>query len=78
MRFDATLMTPHAPAAMNGSVSESSPERISNCAGTAARKALTRSTEPPASLIATMFAQSRARRTTVSTPISIPQRPGIE
>ena len=32
MRFDATLITPTAPAAMKGSVSESSPERISNSA----------------------------------------------
>ena len=31
--FDATLMTPFPPAPMNGSVSESSPERMTNSAG---------------------------------------------
>ena len=77
MMFEATLITPTAPALMNGSVSESSPERISNASGSAARNALTRSTVPPASLMATMFAQSFARRAHVSTAISTPQRPGM-
>ena len=77
MMFDATLITPHAPALMNGSVSESSPDKISNASGSAARNALTRSTVPPASLMATMFAQSFASRTHVSTAISTPQRPGM-
>ncbi len=78
MRFEATLITPTAPADMNGKVSESSPERISNFSGSAARNWLTRSTVPPASLIATMVAHSCASRATVSTPISMPQRPGME
>ena len=45
--------------------------------GNIARSALTRSTVPPASLMATMFAQSFASRTQVSMAISTPQRPGM-
>ena len=77
MTFDATLMTPCAPTAMNGSVSESSPLRIVNLGPSAARNWLTRSALPPASLMPTMFLHSRASRLTVSTPISTPQRPGM-
>src|ERR1051326_3967741 len=69
-KFDATLTTPTAPTERNGNVSESSPLKIVNASGKRARNSLTRSTLPPASLIATMFAQSIARRSTVSGPIS--------
>jgi len=62
---------------MNGSVRESSPLRMTNFGPQAARIWLTRSQEPPASLMPTMFGKSAARRRTVSTPISIPQRPGM-
>ena len=58
MTLDATLMTPLAPTAMNGSVSESSPDRISNFGPSAARNCDTRSQLPPASLMPTMFLQS--------------------
>ena len=75
--FDATLMTPCAPTAMNGSVSESSPDNISNLLPSAARSCETRSALPPASLMPTMFLQSAARRFTVGTAISMPQRPGM-
>ena len=77
MMLDATLMTPTAPAAMNGSVRASSPDRISNSGGNTCRSWLTRSTLPPASLIATIFGHARASRRTVSTPISMPERPGM-
>ena len=77
MIFDATEITPSAPTDINASVSPSSPERIVNFAGSAARSWLTRSTLPPASLIATMFRHSLASRATVSTPISTPHRPGM-
>src|SRR5205823_14003861 len=45
-RFEATLTTPAAPTAMNGSVSESSPLRIVNDSGKRRRNLLTRSTLP--------------------------------
>ena len=44
--------------------------------GSAARSWLTRSTLPPASLMATTFGQSAASRRVVSTPISTPHREG--
>ena len=77
MRFEATEITPTAPTAMNDKVRLSSPERTWNPLGHAATSWLTRSTDPPASFIATMFLQSAARRAVVSTPISIPLRPGM-
>ena len=55
MTLEATLTTPCAPTAMNGSVSESSPLRIVNFGPSAARSWLTRSALPPASLMPTMF-----------------------
>ena len=58
MTLDATLMTPCAPTAMNGSVSESSPLRISNFGPSAARNCDTRSQLPPASLMPMMFLHS--------------------
>ena len=70
-------MTPWAPTLMKGSVSESSPLTISNFGPQAARNWLTRSHEPPASLMPTIFLNSDARRLTVSIPISMPQRPGM-
>src|SRR6476469_2729495 len=76
-KFDATLTTPTAPTERNGRVSESSPLKIVNASGKRARNSLTRSTLPPASLIETMFAQSMARRSTVSGPISTAHRPGM-
>src|SRR2546423_7356284 len=76
-KFDATLTTPTAPTDRNGKVSESSPLRIVKASGRRARSSLSRSTLPPASLIETMFAQSIARRSTVSGPISTAQRPGM-
>src|SRR6266705_1377242 len=76
-RFEATLTTPTAPTDMNGSVNESSPLKIVNDSGKRTRNSLTRSTLPLASLIDTIFRHSVARRTTVSGPISTPQRPGI-
>ena len=77
MTLDATLMTPCAPTAMNGSVSESSPDKIVNFGPSAARNCDTRSQLPPASLMPMMFLHSTASRLTVSTPISMPQRPGM-
>ena len=76
-RFEATLTTPAAPTAMNGSVNESSPLRIENGSDKRRRNSLTRSTLPLASLIETMFRHSLARRTTVSGRMSTLQRPGI-
>src|ERR1043166_1613614 len=76
-KFEATLTTPTAPTDKNGSVNESSPLKIVNASGKRARKSLTLSTLPPASLIETMFAQSIASRSTVSGPISTAQRPGM-
>ena len=76
MRFDATLITPVAPTAIAGSVIESSPLRIATWSGSACRSWLNRSIEPPASLIATMFAYLPASPAIVSTPISPPVRPG--
>src|SRR6266853_5597826 len=75
-KLEATLTTPTAPTDMKGSVSESSPLKIVNALGKRARNSLTRSTLPLASLIDTIFRHSFARRTTVSGPISTPQRPG--
>ena len=62
MTLDATLMTPCAPTAMNGSVSESSPDKMSNFGPSAARNCDTRSQLPPASLMPMMFLHS-ARET---------------
>ena len=72
--FDATDMTPEAPTEIIGSVSESSPERTVK-PGTAFFIAETLSTEPAASLMATMFGCA-ARRATTSRGISFPARPG--
>src|SRR5438128_5302925 len=76
-KFDATLTTPTAPTDMKGSVNESSPLKIVNASGRRLRNSLMRSTLPLASLTDTMFRHSVARRTTVSGPMSTPQRPGI-
>src|SRR5437867_1286450 len=76
-RLDATLTTPAAPTAMNGSVSESSPLKTVNDSGKRRRRSLTRSTLPLASLMDTMLRHSFAKRSTVSGIISTPQRPGI-
>src|SRR6266576_4628105 len=76
-KFDATLTTPTAPTDMKGSVNESSPLKIVNASGKRPRNSLMRSTLPLASLIDTMFRHSVARRTTVSGPMSTPQRPGM-
>jgi len=59
-----------APTAMNGSVSESSPD-IFKFRTSARATAKPRSALPPASLMPMMFLHSRARRPTVSTPISM-------
>src|SRR5205085_4081685 len=75
-KFEATLTTPTAPTDRNGSVKESSPLKIVNASGKRARKSLTRSTLPLASLIETIFRQPTASRSTVSGPMSTPQRPG--
>src|SRR5438105_4502488 len=77
MRLEATLTTPCAPTAMNGSVNESSPLNRTNLGPRTARSWLTRSALPPASLRPTMFLHSCASRWMVSTPISTPQRPGM-
>ena len=77
MMFDATLITPCAPTAMNGSVSESSPLMITNSFPSRSRIWLTRSGVPPASLMPTTLALSWISRSTVSTAISTPQRPGM-
>src|SRR5206468_71457 len=76
-KFDATLTTPTAPTDMKGSVNESSPLKIVNASGRRLRNSLMRSTLPLASLTDTMFRHSVARRTSVSGPMSTPQRPGI-
>src|SRR6202051_2308376 len=68
--LETTLTTPTAPTAMKGNVTPSSPERMVNSGGRIFFNAETRSAEPPASLIETIFLQSRARRAQVSTPIS--------
>src|SRR5437667_6596569 len=70
-------LTPAAPTAMNGSVSESSPLKTVNDSGKRRRRSLTRSTLPLASLMDTMLRHSFAKRTTVSGMISTPQRPGM-
>ena len=75
-KFEATLTTPTAPTAMNGSVSESSPLKIVNASGKRRRNSLMRSTLPLASLIDTILRHSLARRATVSGTMSTPQRPG--
>ena len=74
MTLDATEITPSAPTDIIGSASESSPERTVK-SGIAFLIALTRSTDPAASLIATTFG-CFARRTTTSSGISRPERPG--
>ena len=76
-KFEATLTTPAAPTAMNGSVSESSPLKIVNDSGKRRRKSLTRSTLPLASLIETILRHSFAKRATVSGKMSTLQRPGM-
>src|SRR5947199_10402455 len=76
-KFEATLTTPAAPTAMNGSVSESSPLKIVNASGNRRRNSPTRSTLPLASLMETMWRHSLSKRSTVSGRISTPQRPGI-
>ena len=76
MTLEATLTTPLAPTDIKGKVSESSPDRISNFGPVAARNCDTRSQLPPDSLMPMIFLQSAASRFTVSTAISMPQRPG--
>src|ERR1700674_3928231 len=76
-KFEATLTTPTAPTERKGSVKESSPLKIVNASGKRARRSLTRSTLPLASLIETIFRQPTASRSTVSGPMSTAQRPGI-
>src|SRR6266480_3580193 len=76
-RFEATLTTPAAPTAMNGSVSESSPLKIVKDSGRRRRRSLTRSTLPLASLIETILRHSIAKRPTVSGVMSTLQRPGM-
>src|SRR5262249_7181950 len=76
-KFEATLTTPAAPTAINGSVSESSPLKIVNASGKRRRNSPTRSTLPLASLIDTMLRHSLAKRATVSGRMSTLQRPGM-
>src|SRR5437667_10869103 len=76
-KFDATLTTPAAPTAMNGSVSESSPLKMVNDSGKRRRNSPMRSTLPLASLIETMLRHSFAKRATVSGMMSTLQRPGM-
>jgi hypothetical protein len=76
-KFEATLTTPAAPTAINGSVSESSPLKMVNASGKCRRNSLTRSTLPLASLIDTMLRHFLARRATVSGMMSTLQRPGM-
>src|SRR4029078_3981144 len=71
-KFEATLTTPAAPTAINGSVSESSPLTIGNASGKRRRNAPTRSTLPLVSLIDTMLRHSLAKRATVSGTMSTP------
>ncbi len=72
--FEATEMTPAAPTAIIGRASESSPESTVR-PGAASRTALTRSTDPAASLMATTFGCA-ARRFTTGSGISRPVLPG--
>ena len=72
--LDATLITPAPPTTIMGRVSESSPE--STVRPQRPTIWLTRSTLPPASLMATIFG-CFASSTTVSTGISRPVRPGM-
>src|SRR5204863_7043882 len=76
-KFEATLTTPAAPTAMNGSVNESSPLKIVNSFGKRRRNSPTRSTLPLASLIETILRHVSANLTTVSAAISTAQRPGM-
>ncbi len=76
IRLEATETRPQAPQAMNGRVSGSSPQRTPKSSGTACTNWFTRSTEPPASLMATIFGKSAASRAVVSGEISITERPG--
>src|SRR5213075_902815 len=75
-KFEATLTTPTAPTAMNGSVSESSPLKIVNASGNWRRNSSMGSTLPLASLIDTILRHSLARRATVSGTMSTLQRLG--
>jgi len=76
-RLDVTETKPLAPQAIKGTVRPSSPHRTVKSSGTTCISWFTRSTLPPASFTQIMWGQSFARRPTVSTLISIPQRPGM-
>ena len=71
-----TEMTPTAPQLTMGNVSESSPEMTSKSFGLFLIISSTCSRLPLASLMATMFWQSRASRTVVSVFMFTPVRPG--
>ena len=58
MTFDATLITPCAPNAIKGKVSESSPLKITNLRAKASAKLADPVGNPPASLMPTIFLKS--------------------
>ena len=71
-----TLMTPTAPKVINGNVMPSSPEMTSKWDGLFLMISSICVKLPLASLIATMFMQSFARRRVVSAVMFTPTRPG--
>lgn len=74
--FPITDMTPTAPSVMSGNVMPSSPDMTSNLSGLFFIMSSICEKLPLASLIATMFWQSRARRIVVSAVMLTPVRPG--
>src|SRR4051812_44401755 len=77
MMLGATEITPAAPTASMGTVSESSPERTVKPLGMVAQSSEQESRLPVASFMATMVGQAFTRRATVALDMVMPQRPGM-